>query len=63
MRMEHARDAAAWLVPALAGTVAAGTLVRIGAGREAAELATFATWLCVTAAVLGSLPAWLGRGR
>lgn len=63
MRMENARDAAAWLVPALAGAVAAGTLVRIGAGREATELAALARWLCVAAALLGSLPAWLGRSR
>ena len=63
MRMESARDAAAWLLPALASAVAAGALVRIGVGREAAELAALARWLCVAAAVLGSLPAWLGRGR
>ena len=63
MRMERAGEAAAWLVPALAGAVAAGALVRIGAGRESAELAALARWLCVAGAVLGSLPAWLGRGR
>ena len=63
MWRERAGEAAAWLVPALAGAVAAGALLRIGAGRESAELATLARWLCVAGAALGSLPAWLGWSR